>query len=85
MHSAPAIGLQSPESLVSTPPTSLASGIVTVTLQNRDLCNELVDTYFELIHEKQHIIFHRLSFIAEHREGKAQDYLLLGIISLVAR
>lgn len=85
MHPGPVIGLQSPESFVSTPGASLSPGIVTIAAQNKNLCNELVDMYFELIHEKQHIIFHRPSFIAEHRDESVQDYLLLGIISVVAR
>lgn len=81
----PAIDLQSPESLTSTPAAALAPGIVADTLKDQGLCEELVHTYFKLIHDKQHIIFHRPSFIADHRAGRAPDYLLLAMIALVAR
>ncbi|KAL2826021.1 hypothetical protein BJY01DRAFT_256123 [Aspergillus pseudoustus] len=50
-----------------------------------DVCNELVDLYFDLIHDKQHIIFHRHSFVQEQRHGRAADFLVLGMVALMAR
>lgn len=47
--------------------------------------DELVDLYFDLIHDKQHILFHRDSFIADQRAGRAPLFLVFGMIALVAR
>ncbi|KAL3447123.1 hypothetical protein BJX65DRAFT_98064 [Aspergillus insuetus] len=49
------------------------------------ICNELVDLYFDLIDEKQIILFHRNTFIAAQRAGQVPDFLVLGMIALVAR
>jgi hypothetical protein len=49
------------------------------------LCNELVDLYFDLIHDKQHILFHRPTFIADQRKGSAPMVLVYGIVALAAR
>ncbi|SPO06043.1 uncharacterized protein DNG_08732 [Cephalotrichum gorgonifer] len=80
-----AVNLQSPEAFHSTPSVPVAPGIVADTLLDRDLCNELIELYFDLIHDRQHIIFHRPSFTAEQHAGAVTDYLLLGILALAAR
>lgn len=49
------------------------------------LCNELVDLYFDLIHDKQHILFHRPTFIADQRKGQAPMILVYAIMALAAR
>ncbi|KAL2862810.1 uncharacterized protein BJX67DRAFT_289670 [Aspergillus lucknowensis] len=49
------------------------------------VCNELVDLYFDLIHEKQLILFHRHTFITSQRAGETSDFIVLGMIALVAR
>ncbi|KAJ9367401.1 transcriptional regulator family: Fungal Specific TF [Paecilomyces variotii] len=49
------------------------------------VCDDLVDLYFDLIHDKQHILFHRDSFIADQRAGRAPSFLVLGMIALAAR
>jgi alpha-L-rhamnosidase len=49
------------------------------------ICNELVDLYFDLIDEKQIILFHRNTFIAAQRAGQVPDFIVLGMIALVAR
>ncbi|KAL4924288.1 Zn(II)2Cys6 transcription factor [Aspergillus undulatus] len=50
-----------------------------------DVRRELVDLYFDLVHDKQHIIFHRYSFIQEQQQGRAANFLVLGMIALMAR
>lgn len=49
------------------------------------LCNELVDLYFDLIHDKQHILFHRPTFVADQRKGQAPMVLVYAIMALAAR
>ncbi|KAL4874353.1 cutinase-domain-containing protein [Aspergillus karnatakaensis] len=49
------------------------------------VCNELVDLYFDFIEEKQLILFHRNSFTAAQRAGQVADFLVLGMIAMVAR
>ncbi|KAL3464505.1 hypothetical protein BJX64DRAFT_91980 [Aspergillus heterothallicus] len=49
------------------------------------ICNELVDIYFDLIDEKQLILFHRNTFVTAQRAGQVPDFLVLGMIALVAR
>lgn len=49
------------------------------------ICNELVDLYFDLIDEKQLLLFHRNTFVAAQRAGLTPDFLVLGMIALVAR
>ncbi|KAJ0415380.1 hypothetical protein BJY00DRAFT_266286 [Aspergillus carlsbadensis] len=49
------------------------------------ICNELVDIYFDLIDEKQIILFHRKTFITAQRAGQVPDFLVLGMIGAVAR
>ncbi|KAL5046700.1 hypothetical protein BDW71DRAFT_197353 [Aspergillus fruticulosus] len=54
-------------------------------LPPESVCNELVDLYFDLIDEKQLLLFHRATFIAEQRAGKVSEFLVLGMIALMAR
>ncbi|KAL2802979.1 hypothetical protein BJX63DRAFT_89872 [Aspergillus granulosus] len=49
------------------------------------VCNELVDIYFDLIDEKQLILFHRNTFVPAQRAGQVPDFIVLGMVALVAR
>ncbi|KAL4808029.1 hypothetical protein BDV18DRAFT_95429 [Aspergillus unguis] len=49
------------------------------------VCNELVDLYFELIEEKQLLLFHHSTFIAAQRAAEVPDFLVLGMVALMAR
>lgn len=49
------------------------------------LCHELVVIYFDLIHDKQHILFHRPTFIADQQQGRAPMVLVYAIMALAAR
>ncbi|KAL4999939.1 bacterial alpha-L-rhamnosidase-domain-containing protein [Aspergillus recurvatus] len=49
------------------------------------VCNELVDLYFDLIEEKQLLLFHRNTFIAEQRAERVPEFLVLGMVALMAR
>ncbi|CVK96121.1 uncharacterized protein FMAN_14004 [Fusarium mangiferae] len=64
---------------------SIESQIVKTTLEDQDLCEELVGIYFDIIHFKQHLIFHPQSFIQDQKKGLVPDYLLLGVMALSAR
>ncbi|KAL4769805.1 bacterial alpha-L-rhamnosidase-domain-containing protein [Aspergillus nidulans var. acristatus] len=56
-----------------------------LSLPPESVCNELVDLYFDLIEEKQLLLFHRTTFIAEQRAGRVPEFLVLGMIALMAR
>ena len=43
---------------------SSTSKIVSIAIQDRSLMMELIDAYFEIIHNKQHVLFHQKSFMA---------------------
>jgi alpha-L-rhamnosidase len=60
-------------------------GIIQATLNNQSLCEELIDIYFDVIHYKQHLLFHRASFVLDHEASIIPRYLVLGIITLSAR
>jgi hypothetical protein len=51
---------------------------------DKALCNELVDIYFDMIHDKQHILFHRPTFIANHRNGQEPMVLIYAMMALAA-
>lgn len=51
----------------------------------QSVCDELVDIYFDLIHDKQHALFHRPTFIAQQRSGQAPAFLVLAMQALSAR
>jgi hypothetical protein len=61
----------------------LAEG--TADLPDQHLCVELADIYCNLLHDKQHALFHLPTFIAKQRMGRAPTFLVLGIMALVAR
>jgi hypothetical protein len=50
-----------------------------------ELCLELVDLYFDLIHDQFHSLFHRPSFIEQVRKGTAPRVLLFAMMALSAR
>ncbi|OAL55111.1 hypothetical protein IQ07DRAFT_528404 [Pyrenochaeta sp. DS3sAY3a] len=52
---------------------------------DRELCNHLVDLYFEIIHDKQHILFHRPTFLSQQRIGIAPEYIVWGMAAIAAR
>jgi hypothetical protein len=52
---------------------------------NKALCNELINLYFDLIHDKQHILFHKPTFIADQMKGQAPMILVYAIMALAAR
>lgn len=54
-------------------------------LPRPEVCNELVDLYFELIHDKDHSLFHRPSFITRQRSGLADMMHIYAILALAAR
>jgi hypothetical protein len=55
------------------------------TLPDQSLCAELVQLYFEYVHDKFHSLFHRPSFMEDVRNGQAPDILLYGMLALSAR
>ncbi len=54
-------------------------------LPPRELCLELVELYFDLIHDQFHSLFHRPSFIEQVRKGTAPRVLLFAMMALSAR
>ena len=48
-------------------------------------CVALVELYFDIIHYKQHLLFHPPTFMQQCRNGEAVDYLVLGMMALGAR
>jgi hypothetical protein len=50
-----------------------------------ELCLELVEIYFDLIHDQFHSLFHRPSFIEQVRKGTAPRVLLFAMMALSAR
>lgn len=54
-------------------------------LPPNSVCNEIVDLYFDLIDEKQLLLFHRHTFITAQRAGHIPNFLVLGMIALMAR
>ena len=76
------------------PPKGVDAPIKSPSVENSDgpcdipdqaLCDELVGLYFDLIHDKQHILFHRPSFTAAQRRGESPLVLVYSIIALAAR
>ncbi|KAL6708196.1 hypothetical protein ACN47E_003380 [Coniothyrium glycines] len=54
-------------------------------LDDEELRNELVTLYFELMHDKQHLIFHPATFMAELKAGKSPKFLVWGMAALISR
>jgi hypothetical protein len=56
-----------------------------ISLPPLELCLELVELYFDLIHDQFHSLFHRPSFIEQVRAGTAPQVLLFAMMALSAR
>lgn len=56
-----------------------------MTLPPLELCLELVELYFDLIHDQMHSLFHRPSFIEQVKNGAAPRGLLFAMMALSAR
>lgn len=54
-------------------------------LPDQSLCTELVQLYFDYVHDQFHTLFHRPSFIDNLSEGKAPPILVYGMMALSAR
>ncbi|KAH8689435.1 hypothetical protein BGW36DRAFT_330143 [Talaromyces proteolyticus] len=52
---------------------------------SQEICNQLVDLYFDLIHDKDHALFHRPSFITAQRQGLADMMHVSAMMALGAR
>ncbi|KAE8376867.1 hypothetical protein BDV26DRAFT_282263 [Aspergillus bertholletiae] len=78
---------QGPESRIESSAPELMHGVlpIDISLPPDSVCNELVDLYFDLIEEKQLLLFHPATFIAAQRAGQVPEFIILGIIALVAR
>ncbi|RDW77843.1 hypothetical protein BP5796_05695 [Coleophoma crateriformis] len=50
-----------------------------------EVCNEIVDLYFQILHDKQHSLFHYPTFIRAQREGTVPPIIILAIITYTAR
>src|SRR5258706_672320 len=70
--------------VINSPNGSFATGSADL-MPDASVCNELVDIYFDLMHDKQHALFHRPTFIAEQRLGRAPMMLVAAIMALAAR
>lgn len=70
------------ESTSSVPARPVLDSIV---FEDEALAAELVDIYFDVIHKKQPVMFHRLTFMASYRAGRMPRYLVLAMMSLAAR
>jgi len=57
----------------------------TTTLPHLSLCLELVELYFDLIHDQFHTLFHRPSFTNAVEQGKAPPLILYAMLALSAR
>jgi hypothetical protein len=55
------------------------------TLPNQTICTELVQLYFDYVHDKFHSLFHRPSLLEDLRRGQAPDHLIYGMLALSAR
>lgn len=49
------------------------------------LCGDLIDLYFDIFHNKQQILFHRITLLSERQTGVLPNYILLGIVALTSR
>lgn len=55
------------------------------TLPDQPLCTELVELYFDFVHDKFHSLFHRPSLIEDIRRRQVPENLIYGIFALSAR
>lgn len=49
------------------------------------VCGEMINIYFDLFHNTQQILFHRKAFLSRQSKNLIADYIVLGIVALVAR
>ena len=61
------------------------SHIVKSTLNNSVLRDELIETYFRVMHYNQQLLFHHNSFLRDLKHGLVAKYILLAIFALSAR
>jgi Fungal specific transcription factor domain. len=54
-------------------------------LPTKSLCAELVQLYFDYVHDQFHTLFHPPSFVEEMNRGQAPRILLYGMMALSAR
>lgn len=52
---------------------------------DHELITELVALYFDLIHDKQHILFHPPSFLVQYHAGQVTDFLIWAMAALASR
>lgn len=52
---------------------------------DQEVCSELINLYFDLIHDKQHILFHPPTFVTQYHAGQVPEYLVWGMAALVSR
>lgn len=65
--------------------TPLKQGIQSSQSPAQSLCAELVQLYFDYVHDQFHSLFHQPSFEKDMVRGKAPRILLYGMMALSAR
>lgn len=55
------------------------------TLPDQPLCTDLVQLYFDYVHDKFHSLFHRPSLMEDILRGEAPEILIYGMLALSAR
>ncbi|CAG7951638.1 unnamed protein product [Penicillium olsonii] len=55
------------------------------TLPDQPLCGDLVQLYFDYVHDKFHSLFHRPSLMEDMHRGQAPEILMYGMLALSAR
>lgn len=55
------------------------------TLPPQSLCLELVELYFDLIHDQFHSLFHHPTFVENVKQGRVSPIILYGMMALSAR
>lgn len=55
------------------------------TLPEQPLCRDLVQLYFDYVHDKFHSLFHRPSLVEDMLRGQAPKILIYGMLALSAR
>lgn len=74
-----------PTTSSESPTYSEDGGLPYNVIHDDSLCDDLISRYFDLIHDKQHLIFHPATFLAQYRAGKIQKYLVWIIAALISR
>lgn len=52
---------------------------------SRSLCAELIQLYFDYVHDQFHTLFHPPSFVEDVNRGQAPRILVYGMMALSAR